>query len=180
MHLEVQLVRTSVIATGLLSSVISLCALPMGAQDKPREEKPASAIPSSAMPPAGLCRVWLKDVPAAQQPAPTDCASAIRKAPLSAKILFGDLQGQSAEFRQPRSTAPGAPGATARMDDARTRARTTVPRNFGPGTAAGAQGANPSRSTPPGARNSTVAPPAPVIRPPATPPPIKPPEKPQS
>ena len=46
-------------------------------------------VPGSFTPPAGLCRVWLNGVPATQQPAPTDCASAIRNRPSNAAVLFG-------------------------------------------------------------------------------------------
>jgi hypothetical protein len=41
-------------------------------------------------PPAGMCRIWLDDVPAAQQPAPTDCASAVRNRPAKGRVIFGD------------------------------------------------------------------------------------------
>jgi hypothetical protein len=51
------------------------------------------AIPKSAWPAAGLCRVWLKDVAPAQQPAPTDCGAALRNPPSSATVLFGDMPG---------------------------------------------------------------------------------------
>lgn len=51
------------------------------------------AIPKTAWPAAGLCRVWLKDVAPAQQPAPTDCGSALRNPPASATVLFGDMPG---------------------------------------------------------------------------------------
>jgi hypothetical protein len=47
-------------------------------------------IPASERPPAGMCRIWLDDVPAAQQPAPTDCASAVRNRPAKGRVIFGD------------------------------------------------------------------------------------------
>lgn len=47
-------------------------------------------IPSGSRPPAGMCRIWLDDVPAAQQPAPTDCASAVRNRPAKGRVIFGD------------------------------------------------------------------------------------------
>ena len=47
-------------------------------------------IPASERPPAGMCRIWLDDVPAAQQPAPTDCASAVRNRPAKGRVVFGD------------------------------------------------------------------------------------------
>jgi hypothetical protein len=37
-----------------------------------------------------MCRIWINQVPAAQQPAPTDCASAVRNRPANGKVLFGD------------------------------------------------------------------------------------------
>ena len=47
-------------------------------------------IPASERPPAGMCRIWLDGVPAAQQPAPTDCASAVRNRPAKGRVIFGD------------------------------------------------------------------------------------------
>jgi hypothetical protein len=50
----------------------------------------AAAIPVNARPPAGMCRTWLDNVPVAQQPAPTDCASAVRNRPAKGRVVFGD------------------------------------------------------------------------------------------
>lgn len=47
-------------------------------------------IPASSRPPAGMCRIWLDGVPAAQQPAPTDCASAVRNRAAKGRVIFGD------------------------------------------------------------------------------------------
>ena len=47
-------------------------------------------IPLAFYPPAGMCRIWINQVPAGQQPAPTDCASAVRNRPANGKVLFGD------------------------------------------------------------------------------------------
>ncbi len=66
-----------------------LVAFPLGAQDRGMSEPAQPLIPRSAMPPAGMCRIWLKDVAPAQQPAPTDCAAAIRARPQGASVLFG-------------------------------------------------------------------------------------------
>jgi hypothetical protein len=57
-------------------------------------------MPESFTPPAGLCRLWISGVPASQQPAPTDCASAIRNRPSNAAVVFGpQLRGESMERR---------------------------------------------------------------------------------
>ena len=65
---------------------------------RPVPQKPKSqqtqrrdqVVPPGFFPPAGMCRIWLNDVPAGQQPAPTDCASAVRNRPANGRVLFGD------------------------------------------------------------------------------------------
>jgi len=47
-------------------------------------------VPPGFFPPAGMCRIWINGVPASQQPAPSDCASAVRNRPANGKVLFGD------------------------------------------------------------------------------------------
>ena len=67
---------------------------------RPVPQKPKSqqtqrrdqSVPPGFFPPAGMCRIWINDVPPAQQPAPTDCASAVRNRPSNGKVLFGDEQ----------------------------------------------------------------------------------------
>ena len=62
-------------------------AAPLAAQDQSR---PADSVPASARPPAGMCRIWLPNVPASKQAAPTDCATAVRNRPANARVIFGD------------------------------------------------------------------------------------------
>lgn len=47
-------------------------------------------VPAAYRPPPGMCRIWLTGVPPNQQPAPTDCASAVRNRPPNGRVLFGD------------------------------------------------------------------------------------------
>jgi len=47
-------------------------------------------VPPGFFPPAGMCRIWINGVPAGQQPAPTDCVSAVRNRPANGRVLFGD------------------------------------------------------------------------------------------
>jgi hypothetical protein len=56
-------------------------------ESQPRESQPR--VPDAFTPPAGLCRLWIEGVPPSQQPAPTDCASAIRNRPANAAVVFG-------------------------------------------------------------------------------------------
>jgi hypothetical protein len=47
-------------------------------------------IPKSYRPPPGMCRIWLDKVPPKQQPAPTDCPTAVKNKPANGKVIFGD------------------------------------------------------------------------------------------
>src|SRR3954468_13179018 len=47
-------------------------------------------VPKAYRPPPGMCRIWLDKVPAKQQPAPTDCPTAIKNKPTNGKVIFGD------------------------------------------------------------------------------------------
>ncbi len=59
----------------------------VAAAQESREAPPR--VPGSFKAPAGLCRLWIDGVPASQQPAPTDCANAIRNRPSNAAVVFG-------------------------------------------------------------------------------------------
>lgn len=59
-------------------------------QQTQQTQRRDQVVPPGFFPPAGMCRIWLNDVPAGQQPAPTDCASAVRNRPANARVLFGD------------------------------------------------------------------------------------------
>ena len=55
-----------------------------------RGDRKAPNIPAESRPPAGMCRIWLDDVPADKQPAPTDCATAVKNKPQNGRVIFGD------------------------------------------------------------------------------------------
>ncbi len=76
--------RSHVILTFALVVVAAVSA-PLGAQGWDR--KPA--IPPGHRPPAGMCRIWIDGVPPGQQPAPTDCATAVRNRPSNGRVIFG-------------------------------------------------------------------------------------------
>ncbi len=59
------------------------------ARDKDRDNEKAG-VPREYLPPAGMCRVWIDGVPPQQQPAPTDCASAVRSRPANARVIYGE------------------------------------------------------------------------------------------
>ena len=77
------------------SYVLVLAAMLAGgssirAQARPHPQEPKPTVPRSHLPPAGMCRIWLDNVPPAQQPAPTDCASAVRNQPRNARVIFSE------------------------------------------------------------------------------------------
>jgi hypothetical protein len=77
----------------IIGSLIVLgLVLPAARAQAPVRTPPQSKqeIPRSFRPPSGMCRVWLDKVPAGRQPAPTDCASAIRNRPPNARIIFSE------------------------------------------------------------------------------------------
>ena len=68
----------------------------LNAQARPQPQDPKSVVPRTHLPPPGMCRIWLDNVPPAQQPAPTDCASAARNLPRNGRLIYND------EPRNPR------------------------------------------------------------------------------
>ena len=59
-------------------------------QPKDSARRAQSAVPADSRPPKGMCRIWLDGVPAAQQPAATDCPTAIRNRPQNGRVIFRD------------------------------------------------------------------------------------------
>lgn len=87
-----------IVATG-----VGAAAAPLGAQgftrdltellrkELLRDAKSGSLkLPADLMPPPGMCRVWIDGVAPMQQPAPTDCATAVRNRPPNGRVVFSD------------------------------------------------------------------------------------------
>lgn len=70
---------------------------------KAAREKP---VPKQYLPPAGMCRIWVDNVPDARQPAPTDCATAIRNKPPNARVIFPPSRGGDAKSKAPNRPRP--------------------------------------------------------------------------
>src|SRR6478609_6294399 len=92
----------------LFSSVVSLVVIAafapsaqaqQGGGGAQKDSGRKTAIPADARPPKGMCRVWINGVPAAQQPAATDCPTAVKNLPPNARILFGDDFADSAKTK---------------------------------------------------------------------------------
>jgi hypothetical protein len=74
----------------LVFAVVAASASPLQAQVRPQPQDPKPVVPRTHLPPPGMCRIWLDNVPPTQQPAPTDCASAVRNQPRNARVIFSD------------------------------------------------------------------------------------------
>lgn len=86
------MVKASLSSTmvGLLAILVPAIAWAQGSRD--------GDVPSGHRPPPGMCRIWVDGVPPGQQPAPTDCTTALRTRPSNGRVIFGD------ERREPSST----------------------------------------------------------------------------
>jgi len=79
--------RLALIAT-LAAAAVAPPFQALGAQQGGGREN--DDIPSAYRPPAGMCRIWIEGVPPAQQPAPTDCTTAVRNRPANGRVVFGE------------------------------------------------------------------------------------------
>ena len=62
-----------------------------------------------------MCRIWLNNVPPAQQPAPTDCASAVRNRPRNGRVVFSEQLRDNP--RLPMVKSLKAPAANEKQED---------------------------------------------------------------
>ena len=74
----------------LVFAALAAGSASLQAQARPQPQEPRPTVPRTHLPPPGMCRIWLDNVPAAQQPAPTDCASAVRNQPRNGRVIFSD------------------------------------------------------------------------------------------
>jgi hypothetical protein len=79
---------------------------PRTSKEKPEpkaREKQEQLVPKAYIPPRGMCRIWVDNVPATRQPAPTDCPTAIRNRPPNAKVIFGQARAKDDKAAPPRT-----------------------------------------------------------------------------
>ena len=123
----------------LALSLLLLSAAPLAAQDR----RTGGGSADAHRPPPGMCRIWIDGVPAARQPAPTDCATALRRRPPNARVIFGDevrtprrelRMDRTPELLVPRPTEQAAPRRdTSRPPVAPRRDTGRPPEPLGPG-----------------------------------------------
>jgi hypothetical protein len=103
--------------SALIAGLIAAATAPAiaGAQQaQQRDSSKKATVPAEARPPKGMCRVWLDGVPAAQQPAATDCPTAIKNRPQNGTVIFGDdyASDDSTKKKTTRTPPPNAKGFT--------------------------------------------------------------------
>lgn len=105
-------------------------------------------VPRDHRPPPGMCRVWLDGVPAGQQPAITDCATAVRNRPANGRVLFGDDYAEE-RGKKGGATVPGiGPGTSGVSAPAGTAPAGGAPAARPPRDAADLPGASAALPTP--------------------------------
>jgi hypothetical protein len=110
----------SVAAVALLAfpaagSAQSRALVPAQTPKETSSDKPKDTMPPQMMPPVGKCRIWVEGVPPSRQPAPTDCATALRQKPANGTVIYGppardagNARFQAAPARDARTQAPAA------------------------------------------------------------------------
>jgi hypothetical protein len=97
---------------GLIGLALVGAAASASAQQRTAPAK--DEVPDEYKPPKGMCRIWLKDVPPKQQPAPTDCAAAVKNVPQTGRVIFGDPVGDKKAKTEVPKDAKGFAGKTSR------------------------------------------------------------------
>src|SRR5258707_489470 len=91
---------SALLITGFLSAAAApVSAQQQGAAKDSAQKSKSTPFPADARPPKGMCRIWLDGVPAAQQPAPTDCPTSLKNRPSNGRVVFGDELSDSSKSR---------------------------------------------------------------------------------
>src|ERR1700712_5582590 len=101
---------------GMMLGVAAPAFAQQGQSQKDTAKRAAATVPADARPPKGMCRIWIDGVPAAQQPAATDCPTAIKNRPANARVIFGDEYSDTTKTKAPdkdkTKLPPGVKGFT--------------------------------------------------------------------
>ncbi len=117
-----------------LLCVTPLASLAAQGQARAQERAPARAaateVPREMLPPAGKCRIWMDGIAPAQQPAPTDCQTALRQRPANGTVVFGPAAKEAPVrgFTAPRPANTPTRSDSSTRSDTSTRRRRPEPR----------------------------------------------------
>jgi hypothetical protein len=104
-----------------MKRVLLICLMSTGVSvaaeaQQPPASRPVSQeqpeIPAEYRPPKGMCRIWLKDVPAARQSAPTDCNTAVKNCPSTGRVIWGDTEEAKNKTKVDPKNLPGTKALT--------------------------------------------------------------------
>jgi hypothetical protein len=97
-----------------IAIIVAAAAPGMAQQPASKDSAKRFAVPADARPPKGMCRVWIDGVPAAQQPAATDCPTAVKNRPSNGRVIFGDDYADSTKSKTTdrAKLPPGVKGFT--------------------------------------------------------------------
>ena len=84
------LLAAGLLAAGRPANAQLPIELPSRIPGLPKKLPQRPSIPPAYRPPSGMCRIWIEGVPPNQQPAPTDCVTAVRNRPVNGYVIFGD------------------------------------------------------------------------------------------
>jgi hypothetical protein len=105
------------IRTAIAFAALVVAASPLAAQGRGNG---AGRVPPGHLPPAGMCRIWIDGVPPGRQPEPTDCATARRRVPDNARVIYGARTIGSRDIRRTDDDRRRRTDDDWRYDDRRT------------------------------------------------------------
>ena len=78
------------VTTAVVLAVLVVPGVAQAQRGKQERERVRPEVSTRFKPPPGMCRIWIAGVPGPRQPAPTDCATALRNRPANGSVVFGD------------------------------------------------------------------------------------------
>lgn len=85
------------VATAVVLALLVVPGVANAQRGKQERERVRPEASTRFKPPPGMCRIWIEGVPGSRQPAPTDCASALRNRPANGRVVFGDERPKQRE-----------------------------------------------------------------------------------
>jgi len=105
-----------------MKRALLICLMSAGVSAAARAQQAAAAaqqgteqqpeVPAEYKPPKGMCRIWLKDVPANRQSAPTDCNTAVKNCPSTGRVIWGDTEETKNKPKVDPKSIPGTKALT--------------------------------------------------------------------
>jgi hypothetical protein len=111
----------------MLATGVPVVVLAQSPPTKAPPRKATTTVPKEQLPPKGMCRIWVENVPANRQPAPTDCATAVRNRPPNARVIFPEERPAPRTSLRPQAPAAKGKAPVTRDSTARRKPPTKPP-----------------------------------------------------